>query len=366
MKNARLLCTVLLISSGCVLASPSHRRAAVAGHWGSETVTEPVEKPKSVAVNDDVEIEENTIPVNNFVETESSNEENIEKPPLTAVNDVENETIENNESVEKVVKSEEVEQTETTTEEVEVSTPFPKVGEIQEIINGNTDILRNINLQGLDPKNVLIAREKDGDYHIHLRVPAEETLGEKTSDVDEDIFVTEANSENAVSTESVSDSTEAILSDNKAESTSSPVGNWGNSNENENSNVPNSETTGKPATSNGNAVGNPGLWSDTATTKSETSGSTAEESSNPETTKPETSKETSRPVMNWGKSKTTDESDSELVSSKDKSAPEEKTVQEKIETNEPEQAPVATSWFKHNDGTLNYLAILAVLFFLFI
>ena len=58
-KLLNALFIVLLISSGCVLASPSHRRAAVAGHWGSETVTQVFE----FLFNSKINIKANNIPV---------------------------------------------------------------------------------------------------------------------------------------------------------------------------------------------------------------------------------------------------------------------------------------------------------------
>lgn len=267
MRNVRLVCTILLISSGCILANPSHRRAAVAGHWGSDTIStnEPNEEPANadnVVINDQTELAN---PVNNFPEAETS-DENVEQPPIQSIGEEENSVGNSDDGVTVAAL--------TTSSEEEVDTPFPNVGKIEDIIEaGNSGLLQKVDLKNVGKENVLIAREKDGDYHIHIRVPADKAI---ESDVVEPEI---GDTTDAIETETET-ATEIDVGDDDVDATESTV----------------SDTT-----------------------------------------------EESAEVLEKGKS-----------------APEAETL--KPETEQAE----ATSWFRHNDGTLNYLAILAVMFFLFI
>ncbi len=124
---------------------------------------------------DDSVVEEINVanPVNNFpeeeeddaVQTESENND-VDTPPIVAVTE---EVVDS--ATEPSISAESDENADEEADDIEVDTPFPNVGKIQDIIEaGNSAMLGKVDLKNVGQENVLIAREKDGDYHIHIRV----------------------------------------------------------------------------------------------------------------------------------------------------------------------------------------------------
>lgn len=285
MKNV-LICTILLISSGCILATPSHKRAAAAAHWGSDAVSTELkeaqpETTETAVINDDAlpakEVRNGA--VNNFPVEDPISNETVEVPSIQPIAEKENVDAEKSEEiVEEIVVTEAAVAT-ALAEETEVDTPFPNIGKIQDIIEaGNSAMLGKVDLKNVSEKDILIAKEKDGDYHIHIRVPAHK--------------VTPPEDDSAVVPE-IGDTTDMM--DEETEGTEDTV----------------TESTGEEE-------------EDSATTQ---------------------------------------QSDVDFVSEKGKSSEE-----TEVETLKPETAEKTeeNTWFRYNDGSLNYLAILAIMFFLFI
>jgi hypothetical protein len=286
MKNV-LICTILLISSGCILASPSHKRAAAAAHWGQDAVStelkeEQPEATETAVINNDAapEKEVRNEVVNNFgtlVEEPISNE-TVEVPSIQPITEEEEKSAvakESDEVVEEIVVTEAAVAT-ALAEQPEVDTPFPNIGKIQDIIEaGNSAMLGKVDLKNVSEKDILIAKEKDGDYHIHIRVPADKVTSPE---------------DGAAAVPEISDTTDLM---DVTEGTEDTV----------------TESTDEEADA-------------TSTQQADV-----------------------------------------LISEKSKS-----TEEAEVETLKPETATEAepNTWFRYNDGSLNYLAILAVMFFLFI
>ena len=112
--------------------------------------------------------------VNNFPVEEPISNETVEIPSIQPIAEEEKSTVDAEESEEETVEEIVVTEAAVATalaEETEVDTPFPNIGKIQDIIEaGNSAMLGKVDLKNVSEKDILIAKEKDGDYHIHIRV----------------------------------------------------------------------------------------------------------------------------------------------------------------------------------------------------
>lgn len=162
-----LLLSILLVSSGC-LASPSHKRAAAAAHWGQdpETIDESsLDQPELESVTQKVPKKLTDQPVNNW-----AGEEEVAKPDLEQVDTV----------TEKLEESAAPEQQSTDAQENPLGIP-----DLKEILEASNKI-SDVNLDDVDIKNIMVVKEKDGDAHIHIRIPSNGNSGSKVTDVIED------------------------------------------------------------------------------------------------------------------------------------------------------------------------------------
>merc|ERR1712226_216767 len=169
-----LACITLVLLSGCCLARPADpaTEKPQATNWpAAEDAVEEAAVDTASHVRDEAELEVPAV-AEDAVE-KAANWAEEESVPVTAAPDTKLTEASINEPV--------VEEDET----VDDITEEDPLGPVKDLLQASVHLPANFNLDEIDQENIIFVQEKDGDQHIHIRLPAKE--GEEGVEIDQDI-----------------------------------------------------------------------------------------------------------------------------------------------------------------------------------